>query len=39
MMIKKPQSYFEWAIDFPKEILDGLIRESKINFILNGTEV
>ena len=35
MIIKKPQSHFEWSIDFPKEILDGLIRESKINFILN----
>ena len=37
LMVKIPSSHFEWCIDFPKDILDGFIRETKINFILNGT--
>jgi hypothetical protein len=37
MMIKRPSSHFEWSIDFPKDILDVFIRETRINFILNGT--
>lgn len=32
--LKKPDSYFEWAIDFPSEVIDSLIRNIKINSIL-----
>ena len=32
--LKKSDSYFEWAIDFPSEEIDCLIRNIKINSIL-----
>lgn len=33
--LSKPSNYFEWSIDLPSEVIDSLIRNIKINSILN----